>query len=90
MPARRTVRSRSLDVTFEPAPQHCTKCRASMVLARIEPAKSGFDLRTFECTKCNNVDQYIIELETIAPWVLHVRPSLQMEPAGSNRRMDGR
>jgi hypothetical protein len=63
MPARRTVRSSSLHVTFEPAPQHCTKCWASMVMARIEPAKSGFDLRTFECTKCNNVDQYLSNSE---------------------------
>ena len=81
MPARRTVRSSSLHVTFEPAPQHCTKCWASMVMARIEPAKSGFDLRTFECTKCNNVDQYIVELGTTAPWALHVRPSLRRAPS---------
>ena len=80
MPARRAVRSRSLDVTLEPAgpaPQPCTKCPATMVLAHIEPAKSGFDLRAFECSKCNDVDQYIIEFGTAAPWVLHVRPSLQ-------------
>ena len=77
MPARRAVRSRSPDATLEPAPQPCTKCWARVVLARIESAKPGFDLRTFECSKCNNVDQYIIEFETAAPWVLHVRPSLQ-------------
>jgi hypothetical protein len=77
MPARRAVRSRSPDATLEPAPQPCTKCRARVVLARIESAKPGFDLRTFECSKCNNVDQYIIEFGTAAPWVLHVRPSLQ-------------
>jgi hypothetical protein len=47
-----------------------------MVLARIEPANSGFDLKTFECSKCNNVDQYIIECGTTAPWVLHVRAPL--------------
>jgi hypothetical protein len=76
MPATRAVRSRSLDVTFEPAPQPCTKCRATVVLARIEPAKSGFDLQTFECSKCNNVDQYIIEFGTTTPWVLHVRAPL--------------
>ncbi|HWJ19826.1 MAG TPA: hypothetical protein VNR65_13975 [Geobacterales bacterium] len=44
-----------------------------MILARIEPAKPGFDLRTFECSKCNNADQYIIEYGTAAPWALHVR-----------------
>ena len=53
----------------------CTKCGAQMVLARIEPAKPGYDLRTFECTKCNNVDQYIVECEASSPWVLVVRGS---------------
>jgi hypothetical protein len=52
----------------------CTKCAAKMVLARIEPAKPGYDLRTFECTKCNNVDQYIVEYEA-SPWLLVVRGS---------------
>jgi hypothetical protein len=46
-----------------------------MTLARIEPDKPGYDLRTFECTKCNNVDQYIVEYETSSPWVLVVRGS---------------
>ena len=53
----------------------CTKCGAKMSLARIEPDKLGYDLRTFECTKCNNVDQYIIEYGTSSPWVLRVRES---------------
>jgi hypothetical protein len=79
MPANRAVRPRSVHATFEPEPQPCTKCRASMAFARIEAAKSGFDLRTFECSKCNNVDQYIIEHGTAAPWVLHIRASLYNE-----------
>jgi hypothetical protein len=37
--------------------------------------QAGYDLRTFECTKCNNVDQYIVEYETSSPWVLVVRGS---------------
>jgi hypothetical protein len=53
----------------------CTKCSAKMTLARIEPAKPGYDLRAFECTKCNNVDQYIVENEKSSPWVLVVRGS---------------
>ena len=53
----------------------CTKCGAKMTLARIEPDKPGYDLRSFECTKCNNVDQYIVEYETSSPWVLVVRGS---------------
>jgi hypothetical protein len=54
----------------------CTKCGAKMTLARIEPDKPGYDLRTFECTKCNNVDQYIVEYETSSPCVLVVRGQL--------------
>ena len=35
----------------------CSKCGRPTTLARIEPAaKSGHDLRTFECTVCDNVD----------------------------------
>ena len=35
----------------------CSKCGAPTTLARIEPAaKPGHDLRTFECTACNNAD----------------------------------
>ena len=35
----------------------CSKCGGSTSLARIEPAlKPGHDLRTFECTVCNNAD----------------------------------
>ena len=51
----------------------CPECTAQMYLARIEPDKPGFDLRTFECSKCNNADQYIIEYGTNTPWALHVR-----------------
>jgi hypothetical protein len=45
----------------------CTKCGAKVKLARIEPAKPDFDLRTLECMKCNNVDQYIVENEKSSP-----------------------
>jgi hypothetical protein len=51
----------------------CTKCRAEVMLVRIEPARDGFDLRSFECSQCNNVDQYIVEHETSAGWTLVVR-----------------
>jgi hypothetical protein len=65
----------------------CTKCGAKMTLARIEPAKPHYDLRTFECTKCNNVDQYIVEIETSSPWVLVVRGSWAASVGGSKRRI---
>jgi len=63
----------SPDRTVEQNPRPCSKCGARMVLARIEPAQPGFDLRSFECTGCNNVDQYIVEYGTGAAWVPHVR-----------------
>jgi hypothetical protein len=71
--AKRKVLSSSINVLSEPKPQPCTKCGAPVILVRIEPDKPGFDFRTFECSKCNNVDQYIIEYGTAAPWALHVR-----------------
>jgi hypothetical protein len=44
-----------------------------MILARIERAKAGFDQQTFECSKCKNADQYLVEYGTAAPWLLRVR-----------------
>lgn len=34
----------------------CPNCQTRMMLARIAPGPSGYDLRTFECAKCNHVD----------------------------------
>ena len=33
----------------------CPKCRAQMWLAGIEPDKSDYDKRTYECPVCENV-----------------------------------
>lgn len=33
----------------------CPVCDARMMLARIAPGPSGFDIRTFECAKCDHV-----------------------------------
>jgi hypothetical protein len=34
----------------------CSKCRqVRMSLARIMPGPKGFDIRTFECAKCDHV-----------------------------------
>jgi hypothetical protein len=73
MPATLKIRSSPSIQAIEAEPQPCTKCGAPVILARIEPARPGFDLRTFECSKCNNADQYIVEYGTAAPWALHVR-----------------
>jgi hypothetical protein len=40
----------------------CPNCETRMMLARIVPGPSGFDLRTFECGICEHVLN-----ETIAP-----------------------
>jgi DNA polymerase III alpha subunit (gram-positive type) len=39
----------------------CPKCRAHMMLTRIMPARVGFDLRTFECPKCDHVHEVMVE-----------------------------
>jgi hypothetical protein len=59
--------------TIERKPQPCTKCGAPVILARLERAKRGSDLQTFECSKCNNADQYLVENGTAGPWLLRVR-----------------
>jgi hypothetical protein len=71
--ADKQLKPKTIDRANERGRLPCTKCRAPMMLARIEPAKPGYDLRTFECSQCNNVDQYIIEFGVDAPWVLMTR-----------------
>ena len=39
---------------------HCPKCRTRMRLARISPGPTGFELRTFECAKCDHLEQIAI------------------------------
>jgi transposase-like protein len=39
----------------------CPRCSAQMMLARIMPYSVGFDLRTFECPKCQRVHEVIVE-----------------------------
>jgi transposase-like protein len=38
----------------------CPKCQAHMMLARIMPARTGFDFRTFECPKCELVHEVMV------------------------------
>jgi ribosomal protein S27AE len=65
VPTSLGVKSSPLAEAIEPKPQPCTKCGAPTILAHIERAKPGFDLRTFECLKCNNADQYAGEYEQL-------------------------
>ncbi|SDT44093.1 hypothetical protein SAMN05444158_6081 [Bradyrhizobium canariense] len=41
----------------------CPGCHAPMMLARVMPASTGFDFRTFECPKCNHVHQVRVATE---------------------------
>jgi len=41
----------------------CPKCSAHMMLARMMPARLGFDFRTFECPKCNQVHEVMVANE---------------------------
>jgi DNA-directed RNA polymerase subunit RPC12/RpoP len=44
----------------------CSKCGAPMWLTRIEPDKSGFARRRFECPQCQHQMTEVIELKTAA------------------------
>ena len=37
----------------------CPKCQGSMTLVRITPGRLNFDLRTFECVKCNHLEKIL-------------------------------
>jgi hypothetical protein len=39
----------------------CVKCQAPMVLTRVNTARLSFDVRTFECFNCDNVDKVMTE-----------------------------
>jgi hypothetical protein len=41
----------------------CPNCLTHMMLARIMPARPGFDLRWFECPKCNHVHEVLVANE---------------------------
>jgi hypothetical protein len=39
----------------------CVKCQAPMVLIRVNTARLIYDVRTFECFNCDNVDKVMTE-----------------------------
>ncbi len=39
----------------------CPNCQGRMMLAQIEPAPGGADLRSFECLKCDHVQRVQVE-----------------------------
>ena len=42
---------------------HCPKCQTRMSLARISPGPSGYELRIFECSKCEHVVKDMISTD---------------------------
>ena len=53
------------EYTLENAPIHerpeCPECSALMYLAIIVTEKPGFDLRTFECPRCQHAETLAVE-----------------------------
>jgi hypothetical protein len=41
----------------------CPHCNTHMMLARIMPARVGYDLRTFECPQCDHVQVVMVATE---------------------------
>jgi hypothetical protein len=41
---------------------NCSRCGKLMRLACIEPGKPGFDLRSFECAKCNAGEAFLVAI----------------------------
>ena len=37
----------------------CPKCGASMMLARIDPLRTGYDMETFECPVCDHAERNV-------------------------------
>ena len=40
----------------------CLKCGNPMRLSQIEPAAPGYDVRTFECAKCNAIERFSVAI----------------------------
>ena len=40
----------------------CSKCGNPMRLSHIEPAAPGYDLRIFECAKCDTVERFSVAI----------------------------
>jgi hypothetical protein len=45
--------------------QECPKCRGPMMLSRIMPGRLKFDVRTFECVKCDQVEKALVAIDPI-------------------------
>lgn len=39
----------------------CPRCGTPMDLSRVEPDEPGFDLRIFECPKCQHSESFVVK-----------------------------
>src|ERR1035441_9150193 len=44
----------------------CPKCQGPMILARIMPGRLNFDLRAFECVRCNHIEKALVAIDRAA------------------------
>ena len=54
----------------EREPPPCTKCGHHLAIRQIEPSQPGHDLRTYQCSRCQNFDRYVVRYQTDDPWTL--------------------
>jgi len=60
--------SRVPTVTIES--QECSKCQGPMMLSHIMPGRLKFDVRTFDCIKCDHVEKVMVAIDPIQSNVL--------------------
>jgi DNA-directed RNA polymerase subunit M/transcription elongation factor TFIIS len=39
----------------------CPRCGTQLILSRVEPDEPGFDLRTFQCPKCQHSESFVVK-----------------------------
>ena len=75
----------SLAVLLNPSriaiqPHLCPKCLGPMVLARIKPARIGFEMRTFQGVDCDHVDKVVTETYSMRWMSIDCRYYLLLAP----------
>ena len=50
--------------------QECPKCQGPMMLSRIVPGRLKFDVHTFECIKCERVENVLLAIDPMQSDVL--------------------
>lgn len=43
----------------------CLECGKPLVISRVEPVASKFDLQTFGCAPCNLQETFVVELDAV-------------------------